>query len=229
MFEKYLIDHPHFLFALLVFAAFILWRTMKALNASSPGETPPSPPEETPESNPDTQAPAGQFQVVSFDQYDHSSYVVDRYPSQADAVRMAKRLAIRPNAIPTDFSNYYHVYDDQGACLFSTVEHQALVDGLKPFKVWVDDNANLGPEERYFHGDFDTEEEAVDACREIVDQYIQRLVDHGTPQKDMLMVYRMYGEDPFVENSLVFSAWNYAESQIQALAPSTGDTPLEET
>jgi len=91
------------------------------------------------------------------------------------------------------------------------------------FKVLVDDNFHYQDEsERYEHGDFDTYEEAVDACKKIVDQCL----GHPLSERDrksaaeLYSRYMAFGDDPFVSPSPPgeeFSAWKYAEKRCKEI------------
>jgi hypothetical protein len=50
----------------------------------------------------------------------------------------------------------------------------------KKYRVYVDDNFNyMDEDKRYQSGEFDTEEEAVAACKRIVDEYLRSAYKPG--------------------------------------------------
>ena len=83
------------------------------------------------------------------------------------------------------------------------------------FIVHVDDNFHIGEEEeRYKHGEYDTCLEAVEACKKIVDEFIDKGYSEGISFKEMWQGYMMFGEDPFIQGGdaeCSFSAWDYAK------------------
>ena len=172
--------------------------------------------------NPEAAAPPKQYRLMGFDQYDKTHYLIGDYPSRSLAVKKARRYALRPNGLPIDFSDYFHVYDDKGICLYASC-NEKKGDSPPPFRVWVDDNYNPGPENRIFHDDFQTLEQAVNACQAIVDKDIREMIRRELPVSQMLDAYHRGGRDPFVERSLAFSAWNYAEQRINALGQTAPD------
>ncbi len=109
------------------------------------------------------------------------------------------------------------------------VSHQS--DG--PFTVLVDDNFNyMDASERYKRGEFDTLEEAITACKEIVDQFLlaasasdsykKSPYKPGTESENLYAYYVMFGEDPFITGDkphvgIYFSAWNYAKQRCREI------------
>jgi len=85
------------------------------------------------------------------------------------------------------------------------------------YTVFVDDNFHMGDEEeRYKLGDYDSCQEAVDACKEIVDEFINKGYSEGMSFKELWEGYMMFGEDPFIQSDdpiCKFSAWNYAKQR----------------
>jgi len=83
--------------------------------------------------------------------------------------------------------------------------------------VYVDDNFHLGEEEeRYMLGEFDSCEEAVDACKKIVDEFMNLGYSEGMSFKELWEGYMMFGEDPFIQGgdpNCRFSAWTYAKQR----------------
>ena len=83
------------------------------------------------------------------------------------------------------------------------------------FEVFVDDNYHYHDESaRYKHGEFDTYEEAVKACKEIVDADLLNMYKEGFSAAELYSSYTSFGEDPFIKpapKSEKFSAWDYAK------------------
>lgn len=92
------------------------------------------------------------------------------------------------------------------------------------FKVLVDDNFHyMDEEERYFLAEFDTAQQAVDACKEIVDKFLFSRYKPGMTPEELYDVYTQMGEDPFVKHSgdeVLFSAWNYAKEKCESICAS---------
>jgi hypothetical protein len=88
--------------------------------------------------------------------------------------------------------------------------------------VYVDDNYHSGDEaERYEHGQFETREEALSACKVIVNRYFDRLKQGEYSFKELWEGYTMFGEDPFISNDddgSHFSAWEYARQRCAEFA-----------
>ena len=85
-----------------------------------------------------------------------------------------------------------------------------------PYQVFVDDNFHYQDEtERITDGVFDTAEEAVAACKEIVDKSLRHLYkQHPDTAERLYDDYQDFGDDPFVRSDspgCKFSAWNYAK------------------
>ena len=72
--------------------------------------------------------------------------------------------------------------------------------------------------ERYKLGDFDSCEDAVNACKKIVDEYFAKLEKGKHTFQELWDGYKMYGEDPFVsckDKECKFSAWDYAKQKCK--------------
>lgn len=89
------------------------------------------------------------------------------------------------------------------------------------YQVFVDDNFHhMDEEERYKHGDFQTFEEALTACRSIVDEYLQSNYKEGITADELYQNYTMFGEDPFILGENIpfhFSAWDYAKEKCSEI------------
>jgi hypothetical protein len=90
----------------------------------------------------------------------------------------------------------------------------------------VDDNFHYMDEsERYQRGVFASAEEAIAACKRIVDEALSNLRLHnpGVGEQKLYELYKMFGEDPFVvpvnnsDDAVEFSAWDYARECSRAL------------
>jgi hypothetical protein len=89
------------------------------------------------------------------------------------------------------------------------------------FIVYVDDNFHIGEDdERYKLGEYDTCQEAVDACKKIVDEFMIKGYKEGIDFREMWEGYMMFGEDPFIQGGdadCIFSAWDYAKQRCLEL------------
>ncbi|OKO82496.1 hypothetical protein [Bradyrhizobium sp. AS23.2] len=95
------------------------------------------------------------------------------------------------------------------------------------YQVLIDDNFHYQDEsERVKHGVFATPEEAVAACRSIVDEYLSGAFKPGMTADALFESYTMFGEDPFVVPDspgaapVKFSAWDYARQRCVEIAAS---------
>jgi len=93
---------------------------------------------------------------------------------------------------------------------------------MENFVVYVDDNFHNGDEsERTRMGEFATQEEAVTACKQRVNDYFDRIEKGKYSFKELWEGYMLYGEDPFIMNELGeehFSAWEYAKQKCREYA-----------
>jgi len=89
------------------------------------------------------------------------------------------------------------------------------------YKVCVDDNFHYMDEsERYTLGEYETCEEAVKECKEIVDDFLQSGYKAGTTADELYKGYQMFGEDPFIssgDSNCRFSAWTYAKARCEEI------------
>ncbi len=88
------------------------------------------------------------------------------------------------------------------------------------YEVFVDDNFHyMDEDERYKLGEFDTEEEAIAACKKIVDEFLLTNYEPGMGEKDLYDSYTSFGEDPFMRPGSPgsFSAWTYAKERCSEL------------
>jgi hypothetical protein len=88
------------------------------------------------------------------------------------------------------------------------------------YTVYVDDNFHyMDEEERYKLGDFAALEEAIAACKRVVDTFLEDETTGAAPARERYRQYTSFGPDPFVKTDdpdakqPLFSAWNYAEKR----------------
>jgi hypothetical protein len=71
------------------------------------------------------------------------------------------------------------------------------------FAVFVDDNFHYMDEsERYKLGEFDTFDEAVAACKRIVDEFLLTGLGPTITAEVLFKSYTMFGEDPFIVTAI---------------------------
>ena len=84
------------------------------------------------------------------------------------------------------------------------------------YEVFVDDNFHYQDEsERYKHGEYDTYEEAVEACKKLL-----HLHEKGQTASELYHSYTSFGEDPFIRpapRDERFSAWEYARQRCEQI------------
>ncbi len=88
--------------------------------------------------------------------------------------------------------------------------------GSMTYKVMVDDNFGFMDEEkRYAHGEFESVEAAIEACKKIVDEWLESSYNPGISAKELFTGYKHYGVDPWISEAekTTFSAWKYAEQR----------------
>lgn len=89
------------------------------------------------------------------------------------------------------------------------------------YQVFVEDNYHYMDEgERDSLRAFESWEEAVACCREIVDRCLAELHEPGMTPEELWGRYTLFGEDPFivpVSGERRFSAWSYAKERAVAL------------
>jgi hypothetical protein len=96
---------------------------------------------------------------------------------------------------------------------------------MSPYKVLVDDNFDyMDQDKRYEHGIFPTAEEAIAACKRIVDSNLNHFMKPGTTASELYDAYTGFGDDPFIvcvnpdDEPVRFSAWDYAKEQSRLIA-----------
>lgn len=94
-------------------------------------------------------------------------------------------------------------------------------NGNPLFKVMVDDNFNYQDEgERHTHGCYATLDEAIFACRRIVEDYLASAHKPGMTARELLSSYQSFGDDPYIvsnQGSAGFSAWDYAKRRSEEI------------
>ena len=84
------------------------------------------------------------------------------------------------------------------------------------FKVFVDDHFHyMNEDERYLHGEFERLEDALSACKNIIDQSLNHLLKNCS-LGDLKDNYYLFGDDPFIEGE-DFSSSLYVEEKIKEL------------
>jgi hypothetical protein len=92
------------------------------------------------------------------------------------------------------------------------------------YKVMVDDNFHYqDSDERWEQGTYETMEEALAACRGIVDQSLEKEHRPGTSAEALYGRYMSFGDDPFIvvldgsDDRATFSAWSYAKERCRVI------------
>lgn len=105
----------------------------------------------------------------------------------------------------------------QGSAKFiMDVEAKYNLNKNMTYKVFIDDNFHFTDEsERVEHGQFATIEEAVDACREIVNSSLASSYKPGMNSHELFNHYVSFGDDPWISSEdksekIDFKARNYA-------------------
>jgi hypothetical protein len=88
------------------------------------------------------------------------------------------------------------------------------------YRVMVDDNFRYqDSDQRWDQGTYETAEDALAACREIVDQCLEKEYGSGISAEALWDRYISFGDDPFIvvldgaDDSAKFSAWSYAKER----------------
>jgi hypothetical protein len=90
------------------------------------------------------------------------------------------------------------------------------------YKVVIADNFHYMDEsENVTHGHFDTLEEAIAACKLIVEESLWHHHKPGIRAEDLYGSYTSFGDDPYIVSSeisgVAFSAWDYAKQRAQEI------------
>ena len=88
---------------------------------------------------------------------------------------------------------------------------------MPPYIVLVDNNSHyMDGSDRYVLGTFETPEEAVVACTELIDRCLREAYFPGIESGDLWNTYAAYGDDPFIVGHS-FSAWDYARMRCEEM------------
>jgi hypothetical protein len=97
------------------------------------------------------------------------------------------------------------------------------------YRVKVDDNFHfMDEDERTEIGIFDSGDEALAACREVVEKSLRHHYKSGMSAAALFEQYKSFGDDPFIvaegtDVKIEFSAWGYAESRCPAICGEDGE------
>jgi hypothetical protein len=80
----------------------------------------------------------------------------------------------------------------------------------------------MDEDERWEYGTFATPEEALAACRKLVDEWLALNHKPGITADALLSQYKSFGDDPYIiapyeAQGVAFSAWDYARERAAAL------------
>ena len=81
----------------------------------------------------------------------------------------------------------------------------------------------MDEEARHEHGRFATPDQAVAACRKIVDAGLREQYKPGMSAAVLFHLYKNFGDDPFIVSldrsapDMQFFAWDYAKEQCQKM------------
>src|ERR1700722_20140636 len=86
------------------------------------------------------------------------------------------------------------------------------------YKVMIDDNFHyMDDDARREHGTYDSREQALAACRAIVEASVKAHLEPGMSAAALFKRYQDFGDDPFIlvidgrDDDAKFSAWSYAQ------------------
>lgn len=89
------------------------------------------------------------------------------------------------------------------------------------FTVTVRDNFHYRDEsEWYDSGSFSSLEEAENAAKKIVDEYLESAYQPNMPAAALYLSYTCFGDDPFILESS-FYAWGYAKQRCKEICGPT--------
>lgn len=118
-----------------------------------------------------------------------------------------------------------HLFSDLASICYyvysSSKKGSSVSTPAHAYKVMVNENSHYMDEaERYEHDRFHSCEEAIAACKKIVDDYLLANHSPGMAAEELFRSYTTFGEDPFVlttDEQCQFSAWNYARQRCEVL------------
>jgi len=95
---------------------------------------------------------------------------------------------------------------------------------MSNYKVMIDDNFHyMEEDERRELGNYVSVEEALAACRGVVDAWLAENYRPGMSPAELIEQYKSFGDDPFIvalpgaPAEAKFSAWDYAAERAQDL------------
>lgn len=95
---------------------------------------------------------------------------------------------------------------------------------MKMYIVYVDDNFHyMDKSERYKKGEYGTEQEAVDICKKIVQEFMNHEISNAKSAEELRERWVMFGDDPFIKCtgesriSRLFSAADYAKEIVEEI------------
>jgi hypothetical protein len=90
------------------------------------------------------------------------------------------------------------------------------------YTVYIDDNFHSYDEsERCIHGEYDTADDAIMECKNMVDDFLETKHKRGMTAEELYRHYTAFGEDPFITSEgekVEFSAWQYAKQRCSELS-----------
>jgi hypothetical protein len=99
---------------------------------------------------------------------------------------------------------------------------------MSNYKVMIDDNFHyMDEDERRELGTYGSVEEALAACRNVVDAWLAANYKPGMSSAELIEQYKSFGDDPFIMTlpgarvEAKFSAWDYAAKRAQAMCAGT--------
>jgi hypothetical protein len=96
------------------------------------------------------------------------------------------------------------------------------------YRVLVNDNYHY-MDERYEQGIYDNVEDALAACRRLVDLSLDEGYQPGITAEALYSYYKSFGDDPFIaviggsDDGAKFSAWDYAWERCRTMCNGCAD------
>jgi hypothetical protein len=104
------------------------------------------------------------------------------------------------------------------------------------YRVLVDDNYHyMDPGERYELGTYDSAEDALAVCRQLVDLSLNEGYQPGMTAEALFGYYKNFGDDPFIvvlggsDESAKFSAWSYAQECCRSMCTGSVEESPEQS
>jgi hypothetical protein len=113
---------------------------------------------------------------------------------------------------------------DQSRDELNGIYHPSQTKGepMPNYRVLVNENARYMDEsERSDHGVFASAEDALAACKAMIDDELNTMHSPGMSAEELYRLYIGFGPDPFVvpldpdDASIEFSAWSYAKQRCK--------------